>query len=152
MSQKHLYTFKTMQFFVTDRQSIQKGIVVRTPYIVISIYDPDKPRPGIPRRTGMKGVFYVAFHDAEPDDEMSLPPNIVLMSLRQAKDIWAFVRKHQAEVGTVVCHCEQGMSRSPAVAVALAEAFGSSTQKIESNSNPNRYVYGLMRKAIEEDC
>jgi predicted protein tyrosine phosphatase len=140
-----------MNFIVCDRRSIEKGIVVKTPYIVISIYDPEKPKPRIPKRLGLNGVFYAAFHDSEPDDEMPLPPNVVLMTEKQAKAIWSFVRQHWVEIGAIICHCEQGMSRSPAVVIALAESLGSDARKLKSNSNPNQHVYCLMRQAIEED-
>jgi predicted protein tyrosine phosphatase len=138
-----------MKFIVTDRRSIEAGIVVRTPYIVVSIYTPGRPKPAIPRRCGLKGIFFTSFHDAEPDGEMSLPADIVLMTREQAMAIWKFVKRHQNQVGSIVCHCEQGISRSPAVAIALAEAFGSDTSKIKAHTHPNQHVYRLMCRAIK---
>jgi predicted protein tyrosine phosphatase len=140
-----------MKFIVTDRVTIQSGIVVRTPYIVVSIYTPTMPRPVIPRRLGLKAVLFTSFHDAEPTEEFALPPDIVLMTLKQAKAIWRFVKRHQAEVGSIVCHCEQGMSRSPAVALALAETLGGDVDYIWDNYQPNQYVYGLMKEAIKAE-
>lgn len=137
-----------MKFIVTDRRSIEAGIVVRTPYIVVSIYTPGRPRPEIPRRCGLKAVFFTSFHDAEPDGGLALPADIVLMTREQAREIWTFVTRHQNQVGSIVCHCEQGISRSPAVAIALAEAFGSDTRKIRAHTHPNQHVYRLMCKAI----
>ncbi len=140
-----------MNFIVTDRRTIELGIVVRTPYIVVSIYTPTRSQPAIPCRVGLKAVFYTSFHDAEPgDDDFQLPKDIVLMTREQAGAIWEFVKRHQSQVGSIVCHCEQGISRSPAVAIALAEAFASDTKKIKAASNPNQYVYQLMRRAINE--
>ena len=57
-----------MKFIVTDRVTIQSGIMVRTPYIVVSIYTPTMPRPVIPRRLGLKAVLFTSFHDAEPTE------------------------------------------------------------------------------------
>ena len=125
--------------------------MVRTPYIVVSIYTPTMPRPVIPHRLGLKAVLFASFHDAEPTEDFSLPPDIVLMTPRQAKAIWRFVRRHKAEVGSIVCHCEQGMSRSPAVALALAETLGGDVDYIRDNYQPNQYVYGLMKAAIKAE-
>lgn len=139
-----------MNLIVTDRHFIEAGIVVRTPYVVVSIYSPGNRRAVIPRHAGLKAIHYTAFHDAEPVEQLRLPPEIVPMTLQQAEEIWAFVKTHEAGIGSVVCHCEQGMSRSPAVALALAEAFGSDTTKIRAESQPNQYVYRLMCQAIAE--
>ena len=138
-----------MQFIVTDRRSIEAGIVVRTPYIIVSIYSPGRPKPAIPRRVGLKAVFYTSFHDAEPGSKLRLPEKVVVMTREQAREIWTFVKRHQNQIGSIVCHCEQGISRSPAVAIALAEAFGSDTRKIKAHTHPNQHVYRLMCRAIK---
>ena len=139
-----------MKIMVTDRQTIESGMVVRTPYIVISIRDPGARKPRIPRTSGLRGVLHVAFHDAEPAEGFRIPSKIVLMNPAQARAIWKFVKRHKDAIGSIVCHCEGGMSRSPAVALALAEAFGSRTSHIRANYQPNHYVYDLMRAAT--DC
>ena len=134
---------------MTDRRSIESGIVMRTPYIVISIQTPGRPKPRIPQRCGLKGVLYTAFDDAEPAGDRFLPSDVVLMTREQARNIWIFVKRHEKEIGSIVCHCEQGISRSPAVAIALAEAFGSDVTEIRANSHPNQYVYQRMCRAIK---
>jgi hypothetical protein len=139
-----------MEFIVTDRCSIEAGIIVRTPYIVISIYTPYWPEPKIPRPYGLKAVHFTSFHDAESTGGFVIPEDVVLMDIEQAKAIWEFVKGHCHEVGTIVCHCEQGMSRSPAVAIALAEAFGSDVTEIRDDSYPNELVYRLMKLAIAQ--
>ena len=138
-----------MKLIVTDRRSIESGIVVRTPYIIVSIYSPGRPKPAIPHRVGLKAVFYTSFHDAEPGEGFRLPDEIVLMTREQARAIWKFVKRYRSQVGSIVCHCEQGISRSPAVAIALAEAFGSDTAEIKAHAHPNQHVYRLMCRAIQ---
>ena len=49
---------------------------------------------------------------------------------------------------TIVCHCEQGMSRSPAVAMALAKALGGDADSILAESQPNQHVYRMLRDTI----
>jgi predicted protein tyrosine phosphatase len=139
-----------MKFIVTDRQSIEAGLAVRTPYIVVSIYTPGRPRPEIGRRCGLKAILYASFHDAEPAEGFTLPPDLILMTQDQARAIWEFVKRHERNIGSIVCHCEQGISRSPAVAIALAEVFGSDVSQIKATSDPNRHVYRLMCQTINE--
>lgn len=135
-----------MELIVTDRASIEAGIVVRGRYIVISIHDPDKPRPKIPNRLGLVDILYLAFHDAEPTTQFEIPGHIQLMTLDQAPRIWHFVQKYQDQVDTIVSHCEQGMSRSPAVVAALAEFLGKDGSRFSRDFQPNSYVYNLIRE------
>jgi predicted protein tyrosine phosphatase len=142
-----------VEFLVRDRDSIEHGVLVRSSYIVISIRDPDKRKARIPTQSGLRDVLYLAFHDAEPVGNMTLPDDIILMSTDQAKQIWQFVRQWEAKVGAVVVHCEQGMSRSPAVAAALCKSYGGDEACFFREYLPNRYVYRLMlssRGEVEE--
>jgi predicted protein tyrosine phosphatase len=137
-----------MQFIVEGRQGVERGIVVRVPYIVISIHDPGKRPARIRRTAGLRGILYLSFHDAEPTTSMRLPDSIKLMTAADAERIWGFVQEHLPEIGAIVCHCEQGMSRSPAVAAALAEALGEDPAPIERWTQPNQTVYQLLKSTI----
>jgi len=77
-----------------------------------------------------------------------VPRDVRLMQPLDAVRIWEFVQQYLDQVGTIVCHCEQGMSRSPAVAVALAEMLGGDADSILAESQPNRYVYEMLRDTI----
>ena len=133
-----------MIFIVTDRDSIEHGILVPSAYVVISIYDPDKRRARIPKQSGLRDVLYLAFHDAEPSETLALPKDIVLMTEDQARQVWKFVRQWEGRVGSIVVHCEQGMSRSPAVAAAICRAFGGDHQYFFREYQPNQYVFRLV--------
>ena len=85
-----------MELIVTDRASIEAGIVVRGRYVVISIHDPDKPRPKIPNRLGLVDILYLAFHDAEPTTHFELPSTVQLMAPDHAREIWYFAQKHRS--------------------------------------------------------
>ena len=137
-----------MEFIVTDRRTIEKGIIVRSAYVVISIRDPGKHKARLRKTSGLRDALFLAFHDAESADGLVLPPSIQLMTVSDAERIWRFVQEHLGNVGTIVCHCEQGMSRSPAVAVALAEALGENTEAILACAQPNWNVYNLLRATI----
>jgi len=130
-----------MDFIPVSREEIERGIIVRTAYVVVSISDPGTRRPRIKRPAGFRDVLYLQFHDAVPMSGFTQPDDIVLMTSDQARQIWDFVLSYEGRVETVVVHCEQGMSRSPAVAAALADYFGG---QFFLEYQPNEYVYELM--------
>ena len=133
-----------MRFIVVGRNEIERGIVVRTPYVVISIVDP-KSRPARLRRSaGFRDELSLRFHDAEPNEDLPLPSEVVLMTQDQAKAIWDFVLRYRDRVDTIVVHCEQGMSRSPAVATAICKVFGGNEEPFFREYAPNQYVYELL--------
>lgn len=138
-----------MNLLTTDRRSIECGLIVRTRYIVISVRDPERRRPRIRQTAGFHAVLYLAFHDAEPVSGYNLPRNIRLITPRIARAIWRFVRTNAESAETIVCHCEQGMSRSPAIAVALAEALGEDSEQILRETQPNKYVLELLRATVK---
>jgi predicted protein tyrosine phosphatase len=133
-----------MNCIVTDRASIERGIVVRTAYVVISISDPGTRRPSIKKTAGLRDVLHLAFHDAEPTRALTLGEGIVLMTEDQARQAWEFVRAWRGRVGSIVVHCEQGMSRSPAMAAAICRAFGGDDRRFFREYQPNRHVFRLM--------
>lgn len=139
-----------MEFHVFDRRSVEAGFVIRRPYVLISIRDPDKPAVRYRKPPALRGALELAFHDAEPVRGIRLPAGVRLMQQEDAAQIWRFVCQHRAQVGAIVCHCEQGMSRSPAIAWALAEVFEGDAEAIVASSQPNRYVYELLRGTIAQ--
>jgi predicted protein tyrosine phosphatase len=131
---------------VTDRESIESGIVVRTRYVVVSIRDKGRRKARVPKQAGLADVLFLQFDDAEPSRNMELPASIRLMRPADAEAVWDFVGRHQKSVGTIVVHCEQGMSRSPAVAAAIAKKLGLDDRRFWEEHQPNRFVYDLMLK------
>lgn len=137
-----------MEFLVASRDEIERGIAVRSPYVVISISDPHRRQPKIRKPAGFRAALYVKFHDAVPVETPRLPKHIVLMRREQARRIWKFVCRYRSQVGTVVVHCEQGMSRSPAVAAALSLQLNGDNGKFFQEYQPNMYIYHLMQSEI----
>jgi predicted protein tyrosine phosphatase len=134
-----------MNFIAVSRQEIEHGIVVRTPYIVVSISDPKTRRPRIRKSAGFRDAMFLKFHDAAPDSgTVPRPAEIVFMTKSQAKRIWRFVLGHKQNIGTVVVQCEQGMSRSPAIAAALCQALGADSVRFFREYQPNEYIFALM--------
>ncbi len=57
--------------------------------------------------------------------------------------------QHRDHINALVVHCEQGMSRSPAVAAAVAQAFGYDTTRYDRDYQPNAYVRQLVCGALK---
>lgn len=140
-----------MNIIITDREGIQRGVPVRSSFVVISISDPGRPRPRVKRMSGLRDVLYLAFHDTEPSPRLRTPASIVPMTVDHARQILQFARKHRG-IETVVVHCEQGMSRSPAVAAALSTIYGLDATKILREYQPNQYVYELLLRVHREEA
>lgn len=137
-----------MNVFVTDRKSIERGFLVRSSYALISIRDPDKAKARIPKTAGLRATLHLAFHDSEPSEELELPAEIVIPTEEHAREIWHFVDEHKDNVGAFVVHCHQGMSRSPAVAAAIAVYLGLDDHRFWEEHSPNQYVHELMLKTM----
>ncbi|MGD0462139.1 MAG: hypothetical protein ABSB74_06595 [Tepidisphaeraceae bacterium] len=133
-----------MEFIVRDRESVEQGILVRSSYILISIRDPERQKVRVPKQSGLRDVLYLAFHDVDPAGGAALAEDVTLMTEEDARRIWLFVKKWEKKIGTVVVHCEQGMSRSPAVAAAVCKSMGGDDRPFWQEYRPNRYVYRLM--------
>ena len=138
-----------MQILVEDRRTVEDGVALRVPYIVISIHDPTGRPAQIPPDANCRGTLWLSFRDAEPLEKAgSASSSDGWLTVADAERIWRFVREHLPGIRAIVCHCEQGMSRSPAVAQALAEALGLDQRLIVLGRNPNNRVYRLLKDAI----
>jgi predicted protein tyrosine phosphatase len=71
-----------------------------------------------------------------------------LFSREQATQIWDMVLAHRAELERIVVHCDAGMSRSPAVAAALARVLNEDDATFFAGRyRPNMRVYKVMLDA-----
>lgn len=142
-----IYYSSRMDFIVTDRDGIEAKLVIRSSYVVISIHDPRRRPAKVRKQPGLRDILFLSFHDSEPIERLTLPPEVKLMTPEQAKQIHQFIEKHKSDVGAVVVHCEQGMSRSPAVAAALCKSMGGDDRRFWRDYQPNSYVYRLVLEA-----
>lgn len=133
-------------------------------YLVISISDPppDGEPLKVPQRWGLLDVLHLEFHDfdlwALGDKKNGLFRNRTIeelaMTADHAKAIWDFVQRPRSiEPAGIVIHCHAGVSRSPSVAMALADALRLDRSAIDWQSwdgpldpdrrAPNWHVYRL---------
>ena len=138
-----------MKFHVTDRYTIEAGLPISEPCIIISIRSPGMPEPQIVQPENCRGIHYAVFHDAEPADVPESPWEVKLMTPCQAEDIVRFFNQHRPHVELTVVHCEAGWSRSPAVAAALARSCDQEDSFYFENYQPNAYVHTLVTEATK---
>jgi predicted protein tyrosine phosphatase len=135
-----------ISIIAASREDVERRPLVRVPHILISIRDPGTPQPRLRYHGARRDVLHLEFHDAEPSESFRLPPEIRLMADEDAHNIWTFVQKHLGDVQAIVVHCEQGMSRSPAVAAGLLWGLGRSDDDFWDSYMPNAFVFDLMLK------
>jgi predicted protein tyrosine phosphatase len=92
-------------------------------------------------------VLCVAFDDVDPLTFPEANPELTALSCSQAQDIARFVLEQAPRSRRLVVHCRHGVSRSAAVAKAVAV-----TQSVcfpEQYDEYNRYVYKLVLEALQ---
>lgn len=127
------------------------------PYVVISITDPKQDPAVIPKRWGLRDILRLSFDDIDPEDLRYIPGHqlqgIRLMRPEDGQAIASFVETWKDQVGAIVIHCEAGASRSPSVAMALADSHGWGRASIEWMGSgrvpPNLHVYRVTRYACK---
>jgi predicted protein tyrosine phosphatase len=83
------------------------------------------------------GLLQLAFADIE-----RAVPGYILFNDGQAHDILDFVTNHWPRMKTLLVHCDAGISRSSAVAAAIARLkLGDNGEYFEEPFTPNARVY-----------
>jgi len=114
------------------------------PYIVISVTDPDKPDVLLQPSPHLQGVLRLRFHDIHRPK-----PGFMLMDTGQASEIAGFIQQWYDKVDLIVIQCEGGISRSAAIAAAIAHHFSGDELYFFEKFLPNQHVYDLINAALE---
>jgi len=136
-----------LDIFAASRRDVETRILTRLPHVLISIHDPVEPPPRLRPNELRRAVLSLVFDDAEPSDDID--NDFVLMTLDDARSIWGVIREHLPHIRTVVVHCDQGVSRSPAIAAGLLIGLDLNAADIFDTYRPNPYVLRLMLQARE---
>lgn len=87
-------------------------------------------------------IIHFTFDDMLEEYYNNLPPDqaarMELFTEKHAQQIVNFFDKWKDQVDVVVVHCDAGISRSSAVAIALAE-YSNSTEELERMTTHNAY-------------
>jgi predicted protein tyrosine phosphatase len=138
---------KAPRLLVVDRESLEAGLSVGARYVVVSIRDAQARKARVPPLPGLVDVLHVAFDDAEPLPGIPTPSRVRLMRPEDARAIHEFVERYRSAVGAVVVQCRGGVSRSPAVAAALARLWGADAMPFWRDACPNHFVHDLMLRS-----
>jgi predicted protein tyrosine phosphatase len=133
-----------MDFFVYSRKEIERVRPHEVPHIVISITSTREDVAVLRASDHCRGILRLSFLDADERSEPVVSGE--LFSLDQARQIWTFVERHQRDVQLILVHCDMGISRSPAVAAALALVLNGNGDEflLADQYVPNTLVYRLL--------
>ena len=135
-----------MEIFVYSRSGLDAARPHEVPHVVISITSSPDDVARLRSNRNCVGVLRVSFPDVETASEQH--PESALFSREHADAIWSFVREHLSAIERVIVHCDAGMSRSPAVAAALARVLnGDDAEFFGGRYRPNKRVYETMLAA-----
>jgi len=109
-------------------------------HVLISITDPKSSYPLVKASPGRFDILYVQFYDlGEPHPKLK-----PIFNEEIAGRIWSFVNEYKDKVEAIICHCEAGLSRSPAVAAAIAKVLHGDDSEYFKTFLPNSLVYSTM--------
>ncbi len=125
-------------------KSKAREFISDVPWAAISIasYDGDWPKLNAAKRMGLLQLWFADLEFERGDPE-------IMFQHSHAKQIYKFIAEMQEkEVELLLIHCEAGISRSPAIAAAVAQAFlGENATPYFKKYNPNQLVY---KKMVQE--
>lgn len=127
-----------MDFFVYSRGAIEALPPHDVGHVIVSITTTADDQAKLRLGPSCQGVLRLSFIDA--DEHRDDQPN-VLFGPKHARAILDFVTRHRDTIERIVVHCDAGLSRSPAVAAALAVCLGQSDREFFQRYRPNMLVY-----------
>jgi predicted protein tyrosine phosphatase len=114
--------------------------------ILISIVN-SQSNPAVFRR-GWGSILRISFDDVDPITFPGQDGHLKEITTDQVKEICKFVAAHHRKIRRIIIHCKHGISRSSAVARAIAEAANVSFPS--SYNEYNHYVYDVLRDPMHE--
>ena len=132
------------QLLALGRDEI-KTFVPEVPYLIVSVSDPNKPEAEIVDSPNLRGVLRLKFHDVGQPRKFQATSDVA-MTPEQAKQVLSFVQERLPGVELIICQCEEGVSRSVALAAALSRILQGEDEYFFQGYWPNRWVYDLLLK------
>ena len=130
-----------MKITVYNRDTIESEVFKKNgDYVLISISCPND-RASLPFDKYRKAVLYLEFSDVDQDIQNM---NLKLFSKTDAQLILEFFNTYKNKYSNLIVHCDAGISRSPAVAAALAKIQDNYDNEYFEQYLPNRRVYSIL--------
>lgn len=117
--------------------------------VLISIATPGYPQPTF--LDGWHDILRLSFHDVTDDESENNYVRFseyVLFSEEDAKKVVAFAKKHE-NYERIVIHCWAGVSRSSALAEAIANAQGRQCPTYDYNKLSNARARSMTEQAFK---
>lgn len=158
---------RDLRFIVTSRRCVRHRISeAGQPCSVISVSEPPPVMEPVrfPPQFHLRDVLRLTFCDLDPinhpnadfDAEAGnygVPWRDLLMTNAHALQIWNFLANVKEKL--LIIHCYAGISRSPSIAMAVADSLDIPRTSIIWNEDldpaqhpPNRHVYNCVRRAF----
>lgn len=151
-----------MRFVIKSRRQAERSNEVETPHIIISVYTEGHEPPRLATNEHTRETLQLAFDDLDDPSFWSLSTEAffgrepIYFSVRMADQIIDLVEKTKDDIDTIICHCDLGQSRSPAVAAALAKYFNGDDSEFfplpamygSPRYCPNKWVYHALYKRL----
>jgi predicted protein tyrosine phosphatase len=135
-----------MDIFVYSRNALDAASPHEVPHVIISITSSPDDVARLRHSPACRGVLRLSFPDAEMASDGFAEGE--LFSREHATRVWDFVLQHRPEIERIVVHCDAGVSRSSAVAAALARVFnGNDAEFFGGRYRPNMRVYRTLLEA-----
>lgn len=118
-------------------------------FVMISIGTPDREYTSWPQAIGpVKAVLHTEFYDVGVRD----PENLPWISGQTALGIAEFIKAHASDNTNFIVHCDGGISRSVAVAKAIATYYNIPLSQINTlrQTYPNDIVFRRMMVALNK--
>lgn len=122
--------------------------------ILIRIRSSNSQFPALSYKSCFKGILELEFDDISYEKlNKNSKKNACIFTVEKAKRIVQFVQSYQDGISCINIHCDAGVSRSSAVALALAEFMfkdESFSQYIKASNHysPNTLILDRMREAV----
>jgi predicted protein tyrosine phosphatase len=137
----------------TDKKFMNK---IDVPFSIISIVSPEHPPYVIPKNDFCRDVLYLRFHDEREDGSIvsiyDVDDKIVRIDDNIARLVIEFGLKNKEHENFMI-HCEAGMSRSPAVALALSEILNLDRKTpeiyVETLYNINHHNFDVKKRILD---
>lgn len=127
-----------MEAFVYSRAAIERVAPHDVPHVIVSITSHERDVARLPICPASRGVLRLSFLDMQEDGADAFMP-------RHAELVWKLLGDNP-DVSRLVVHCDAGLSRSPAVAIAVLEARGGDTKPFFERYLPNLRVLRILRE------
>lgn len=123
------------------------------PHIVISIKTPGANKADIKPNFACLDKLFLEFQDIDlaKCDKYIDCPELHPFNKKQAVEIIEFINFHLENIEGLIVNCEAGVSRSPAIAAAIALLLGQDNQIYFKKYLPNMYVYRTLIDTFFEE-